>query len=177
MKILIVNKNTLELKFEKVWNSVWKIGTWGRNILEITITKQLKLDFRISEITIITGCFELVGRVGMEKESGIFVSQRKIGISIIIEDYIIPVNFNNINAKIAINWTDAFKNNTLIQRNDEHSRIAIKKKRVVHFLTQLILHDGSSRNRERKGDFSVTPNKCNDLHSGIAIKRNGTAFF
>lgn len=102
----------------------------------------------------------------------------KIVISIIIEDYIIPVNFNNINANIiAINWTDAFKNNTLIQRNDEHSRIAIKKKRVLHFLTQLILHDGSSRNRERKGDFSVTPNKCNDLHSGIAIKRNGTAFF
>lgn len=102
----------------------------------------------------------------------------KIVISIIIEDYIIPVNFNNINANIiAINWTDAFKNNTLIQRNDEHSRIAIKKKRVVHFLTQLILHDGSSRNRERKGDFSLTPNKCNDLHSGIAIKRNGTAFF
>lgn len=102
----------------------------------------------------------------------------KIVISIIIEDYIIPVNFNNINANIiAINWTDAFKNNTLIQRNDEHSRIAIKKKRVLHFLTQLIPHDGSSRNRERKGDFSVTPNKCNDLHSGIAIKRNGTAFF
>lgn len=72
--------------------------------MEITITKQLKLDFRISEITIITGCFELVGRVGMEKESGIFVNQRKIGISIIIEDYIIPVNFNNINANIiAIN--------------------------------------------------------------------------
>lgn len=176
MKILIVNKNTLELKFEKVWNSVWK--TWGRNILEITITKQLELDFKISEITIITGCFESVGRVWMEKESEIFVSRRKIGISIIIEDYIIPVNFNNINANIiAINWTDAFKNNTLIQRNDEHSRIAIKKKRVLHFLTQLILHDGSSRNRERKGDFSVTPNKCNDLHSGIAIKRNGTAFF
>lgn len=72
--------------------------------MEITITKQLELDFRISEITIITGCFESVGRVGMEKESEIFASQRKIGISIIIEDYIIPVNFNNINANIiAIN--------------------------------------------------------------------------
>lgn len=70
--------------------------------MEITITKQLELDFRISEITIITGCFESVGRVGMEKESEIFVSRRKI--SIIIEDYIIPVNFNNINANIiAIN--------------------------------------------------------------------------
>lgn len=41
--------------------------------MEITITKQLELDFRISEITIITGCFESVGRVGMEKESEIFV--------------------------------------------------------------------------------------------------------
>lgn len=72
--------------------------------MEITITKQLELDFKISEITIITEYFESVGRVGMEKESEIFVNQRKIGISIIIEDYIIPVNFNNINANIiAIN--------------------------------------------------------------------------